>query len=65
MESSQQATEEQLVGGAIVEVKLQSFEDQEKLIKESLNERQLAVYWELKAQATDFIKETFAEGEAF
>ena len=37
MESS--ANTEDLAGGAIVEKKLESFEEQEKLIKETFNEK--------------------------
>ena len=32
---------EDLVGGAIVERKLESFDEQEKLIKETFNEKQI------------------------
>jgi len=40
MESSAN-TEEVLAGGAVVEKKLESFEDQEKVIKEAFNEKQI------------------------
>jgi hypothetical protein len=52
MESSKkQEGEEDLIGGAIVEKKIESFDEQEKLIKETFNEKQISVYTEFKALA--------------
>ncbi len=53
---------EELIGGSIVEKKIESFDEQEKLIKETFNEKQIAVYHELKQMAEALIKEKFDEG---
>ena len=54
---------EDLTGGAIVEKKLESLEEQEKLIKETFNEKQIEVYKEFKAVAEGLIKEKFPEDQ--
>jgi hypothetical protein len=63
MESSAATITEDLAGGAIVEKKLSSFEEQEKLIKDTFNEKQIGVYTEFKGMAEVLIKEKFSEDQ--
>ena len=63
MESSKLEAGEDLVGGDIVEKKLESFDEQEKVIIETFNEKQLAVYGEFKTIAEELIKGKFSEDQ--